>query len=92
MAGGEIELRWVYPPAERNEDPRTVELVKNNGGDDAFTLYKFFHPFTGSRIGVTTLHRKNASGIWDLVCNIEWSTNTSAKVVFGTEEVRQLGN
>ena len=40
MAGGEIELRWVYPPAERNEDPRTVELVKNNGADDAFTLYK----------------------------------------------------
>ncbi|KAJ3534381.1 hypothetical protein NM688_g7147 [Phlebia brevispora] len=87
MAGGELVLKFVYPPADANQDPRTVEISRVNGSDDLSILYKFFHPNTGSKMGVTTLQRKSPSGTWDTVGHVEWSSNTTAKVRFGTEEM-----
>ena len=41
------------------------------------------------KIGVTSFERKNMQrGDWDNAGSVDWSSNVSAKVFFGTDEVR----
>ena len=50
---------------------------------------QFFHPNTGLPIGVTSFQRRSYQrDCWDTAGHVDWASMTSAKVAFGTEEVR----
>ena len=113
MAGGDIILQFVWPPAEDSADVRTVQIkqVDENGQlkdlykacapcystalypsphtDHNASLSKFYHPrIVGSETGVTYFERMNsATKLWEPAGYVEWSSNYSANVYFGTERV-----
>ncbi|KAI0069013.1 hypothetical protein BV25DRAFT_1792070 [Artomyces pyxidatus] len=91
MPSSAITLRLQYPPAESVADPRTVNIYRTVVTDDStdqVELYKFHHPNTGSRIGVTTFHRMNmATQKWETAGEIDWTSDTNATVLFGIESI-----
>ena len=51
-------------------------------------MWQFFHPYTGMRTGVTSFQRRNLrKESWDNAGHVDWSSNTTAKVCFGMDEV-----
>ena len=51
-------------------------------------LEQFSHPNTGTNTGVTTISRKNpATQRWENAGQIEWLSDHTANVFFGTERV-----
>lgn len=51
-------------------------------------MYKFQHPNTGTNTGVTDISRKNAATQrWEHAGQIDWLSDHTANVMFGTERV-----
>ncbi|KAI0315391.1 hypothetical protein OF83DRAFT_358084 [Amylostereum chailletii] len=89
MTSTDIILRYSYPPAGSNSDPRTFNIFKvSEDSTDQVELYKFYHPNTGLKKDTTLFHRKNLSTLkWETAGEIEWSSDTSATIHFGIDKV-----
>ncbi|KDQ64744.1 hypothetical protein JAAARDRAFT_28384 [Jaapia argillacea MUCL 33604] len=89
MTAPDIVLRFVYQPPGSNSDIRTFRVHHlQEGSENYFELYKFYHPITGMTSGSTTFHRKNrATLVWEPAGQIEWSSNSNAMIQFGIDEV-----
>ncbi|EPT03552.1 hypothetical protein FOMPIDRAFT_1115195 [Fomitopsis schrenkii] len=89
MAATDLVLRWVYPPEEANADRRTFQISQIvEGSTEAVEMYRFHHPNTGTNTGVTAISRKNAATQrWENAGQIEWLSDHTANVFFGTERV-----
>ncbi|KZT12982.1 uncharacterized protein LAESUDRAFT_640379 [Laetiporus sulphureus 93-53] len=85
----DLVLQFIFPDESSDADQRTFQVKQMlEGSAEPREMYKFHHPNTGTTTGVTTIQRMNAiTGIWDNAGQIDWQSNTSATVYFGTERV-----
>ncbi|ETW84312.1 hypothetical protein HETIRDRAFT_416015 [Heterobasidion irregulare TC 32-1] len=81
----------VYRVSE--ESTEQVELYKVHiiaapSATVLLMITQFYHPNTGMPIGGTTFHRKNLNTMkWETAGEIEWTSNTNARIYFGIDEV-----
>ncbi|TCD71309.1 hypothetical protein EIP91_011080 [Steccherinum ochraceum] len=87
MAGGDLVFHFVYPAATSYNDMRTVQIKQVvEGSTEEIDFYK--HPLTDSTSGETTFYRMNIDiDRWETAGTISWSSNHTATVRFGIEDI-----
>ncbi|KAF5370121.1 hypothetical protein D9758_001222 [Tetrapyrgos nigripes] len=91
MTSSGFTLHFSFPDTDSSENmSRTFKIYKvGDGATDASTeLYRFHHPDTGLKTGLTTFHRQNLqTNIFEIAGQIDWLATYNCTVSFGVDEV-----
>ncbi|THV03273.1 hypothetical protein K435DRAFT_827117 [Dendrothele bispora CBS 962.96] len=88
MTSSDFTLYFEFPDNDPENRTFKIHKLAQDSADASTEFYRFHHPVTGLKTGLTTFQRHNLkTDIFETAGQIDWLSNYNCTISFGIDEV-----